>query len=180
SFDRALKQDGAHAFEDIGRCKGQGNPLEPGGQDGERIVDTAQGHEREYQGPGDILRTEAIAQQKSADEEAESPARQHQVEEEGDEPQAEPVDIEAEEEDRKQAHRHDTDQYTDDADDRHRENMLERPQGADEQVSEIARVKLLQEGEVEAELAAEEDIPEEHAAYQGSGRRRGHHAALHK
>src|SRR5262249_22204552 len=123
NFDGALKQDGAHAFKDIGRCKGQGNPLEPGGQDGERIVDAAQGHEGEYQRPGDILRTETVAQQESEDEETESPARQHQVEKERDEPQAEPVDIEAEKEDRKQAHWHDADQYTDDADDHHRENM---------------------------------------------------------
>src|SRR5204863_7890075 len=106
-------------------------------------------------GPGDILSTEAVAQEEPADDKAEGPARQHEVEKKGDEPQAQGIDVEAEEQDGEDADRHDAYQHTDDADDHHRQNVLERPQRADQKMAEIAGIHLLEEGQVETELTAE-------------------------
>ena len=40
---------------------------------------------------------------------------------------------------------------------------LDRPQRADHEVAEIARPDLLEERHREAELAAEQDVPQQHA-----------------
>ena len=57
----------------------------------------------------------------------------------------------------------------DDAHDHQRGDELGRPQRAHHQVAEVARVHLLEERDREAELAAEQDVPQHHRADEGAG-----------
>src|SRR5437899_2577408 len=78
----------------------------------------------------------------------------------------------------KDADRQDADQYTDDGDDHHRQDVLGGPQRAHQEVAQIARIHLFEEGEVEAELAAEKNVPQKDPTDEGAGRRCGNPAAL--
>ena len=90
--------------------------------------------------------------------------------------EAEAVEVEAEERDREQRHRHHADRQADQAHDHQRADEFDRPQRADHQVAEVARPHLLEEGDRESELAAEQDVPEQHRADEhaaGAGKEAG-------
>ena len=103
-----------------------------------------------------------------ATRDADRPAGQDQVDEEHREREAEAAEIEAEERDRQQRHRHHADREPDDAHDHQRGDELDRPQRAHHQVAHVARPHLLQERDREAELAAEQDVPQQHRADEGA------------
>ena len=65
---------------------------------------------------------------------------------------------------REQRHRDHADRKPHDAHDHQRGDELDRPQRRHHEVAEIARVHLLQERNREAELAAEQDVPQQHRA----------------
>ena len=63
----------------------------------------------------------------------------------------------------------DADQHAHQADQEDGEHQLDGPQGADEQVAEMAGVHLLEEAHRDAELAAEQRVPEEDGGQEHAG-----------
>ena len=79
-----------------------------------------------------------------------------------------PIEVEAEEADREQRHRHHADGEPHDAHHHQRDHELDRPERADHEIGEIARPHLLEKRHREAELAAEQDVPQQHGADEGA------------
>ena len=100
---------------------------------------------------------------------ADRPAGQQQVDEERHQREAERPQIEAEEDDREQRHRHHADRQPDDAHDHQRGDEFHRPQRGHHQVAQVARIHLLEKRDREAELAAEQDVPQHHRADERAG-----------
>src|SRR4030095_5901346 len=99
-------------------------------------------------------------------DEPERPAREDEDGEESGERKPEVEEIEAEDEiggerDRDHAHRE-----TDHAPKTERGDEFERPQRADEEIAEIARPHLFDEGRREADLGTEQNVPEQNRADQ--------------
>ena len=115
-----------------------------------------------------VLGAQAVAQHQPGDEDPDRPAGQHQIGEERREREAERPQIEAEERDRQQRHRHHADREPHQAHDHQRGDELDRPQRRHHQVAEIARPHLLEERDREAELAAKQDVPQQHRADEGA------------
>ena len=131
-----------------------------------RIIDAGQRHQGEHQRPDDAFGAEAVTQHQPRHENADRPAGEDQVAEEGDQRQADAVEIEVEQEHRQQRHRNDADRKPDQAHDHQRDQKLDRLQRAHHQVAEIARPHLLEKRDRKAELAAKQDVPQDHRADQ--------------
>ncbi len=133
-----------------------------------RIVDAGQRHQPEHQRPDDAFRAEAVAQHQPRDENADRPAGEDQIAEEGDQRQPDAVKIEMEQEYRQQRHRNDADREPDQAHHHQRDQKLDRLERAHHQVAEIARPHLFEKRDRKAELAAKQDVPQDHCADQGA------------
>ena len=140
--------------------------LQPARQHRDRIIDAGERHQAEHQRPDDALGAEPVAQHQARDEDPDRPAGEDQVAEERDQRQPDREEIEIEEEQRQQRHRDDADREPDQAHDHQRDQEFDRLQRAHHQVAEIARPHLLEKRDRKAELAAEQDVPQDHRADQ--------------
>ena len=167
--EHAVQQDRAHALEHMGRRQSERNRLEPVRQHRHRVIDARERQQDEGKRPGKLLGAEPVAQDHAGREKSERPARQHEQREEGDERKPEIEQVEAEEEiggDRDRDHADGKPQHAPHA---QGGDELEGSKRAREQIAEIARPHLLDEGGGEADLGAEQNVPQQHRADQHAG-----------
>ena len=137
-------------------------------QHAHRIVDAGQRHQAEHQRPHNAFGAEAVAQHQSRDKDADRPACENEIAEKRDQRQSDAVEIEAEQEYCQQRHWNDSDREPDQAHDHQRDQKLDRLQRAHHQVAEIARPHLFEKRNRKSELAAKQDVPENHRSNKGA------------
>ena len=169
----SFQQRRPHALEHVRRRQGQRHRLQPGRQHRDRVEHRGDRREAHQDAPGQRLGARAVAEDQRHHAERHRPAHQQQRRHEGDQhrphgEQAEVVEHPGEPHRRQHAHQH-----AHHAHDGEPGHQLARAQGRDEDVAEVAAPDLLQEGDGEAHLAAERDLPQQHAAEQHPGRDTG-------
>ena len=162
--ERLAGEDGAHAFEDGGARKGHGGGLEPGGKDGDGVEDGGEGLDEEGDGPGEALGGLAVAHDEGGGDHAEGPAEEDEISEKRQEADAEAGKVEGVCQPGDNGEDDEGDDDAQDADDAGGGDILEGADGGDEDVEEIPRPDVFEEGDGHALLGAEEDVPEDHAA----------------
>jgi two-component system cell cycle sensor histidine kinase PleC len=167
-----------HAFEHVRRWQQMRHDLQPARQDRDRVIDRADRRQQEDDEPGEVLRGQAEAQDHRGHDHPEAAAHQQKAEEEGAQGQAHPEDREVIERDRQHHGRQHADQRTDQRHDEERDDMLGRRQRAAIEIGEIPGPELFQERKREAELAAEQYVPQHHARQQHAERTREKRAVL--
>src|SRR4029078_7686820 len=110
------------------------------------------------------LGAEAVPEDDAAGQDRQRPAGEEEVGEESGKAETERPEIVAEKKNREEGDRQEADHQTDEAHQNERADQLDPRQRADEEVRHVARPHLFQERDVEAELAADQHVPEQDAA----------------
>src|SRR5690242_7440345 len=164
-----MQQDRTHALEHVRGGQRERDHLQPARQHRDRVVNAAEWEQQKGKRPGELLRAKPVAQDDACRDQAERPARQNQHGEEGDERQAEIEQIEAEQEISSRRHRNHAHAEADHAPDAQRYDEFIRTERARQQIAEIARPHLLDEGGGETDIRAEQNVPQQDRADEHAG-----------
>ncbi|MNT06658.1 hypothetical protein D3C72_1413350 [compost metagenome] len=144
--------------------RGEGHGLQPLGQHRDRVEDAGQGLEGEGHHPGQALGALAEPEHHRGGEDAQGPAEEQQVGDEGHQRQPHHEEVEAVEGEGQHAHHDDREEQLHEADhERARQELADRER-RDEQIQEIAGPDLFEVRQADALLGSEEQVPEDQRA----------------
>src|SRR5437667_3866448 len=156
-----LQQHRPHALEDVARRNAVRDRLQPCGQHSDRIVDAGHRRDQEHCRPRQLLGSEPPAQHQPGYGETDRPPADDEVHEKSDQRKSQRKNRIVKEQPGEDARPPDADQGAHHAHGELAGDQLPGAQRAHEEIAEIARVHLLEEGQRDAELPAKKDVPEQ-------------------